>query len=95
MPTQKHLSAASLAELVALANDPALVFIDRAQAARELVNRRDPAALPHLLAARCHPDWMVRMQIPRGLVHWGPRRRRLCPSSARCWATPTSACRTA
>lgn len=71
MLTQKDLSAASLAELAALANDPTLMFIDRAIAAREMVNRRDPAALPHLLAARGHPEWMVRMQIPRGLVHLG------------------------
>jgi HEAT repeat protein len=71
MLTQERLSAASLAELATLANEPALLFIDRAACARELVNRRDPAALPHLLAARGHPDWMVRMQVPRGLVHLG------------------------
>src|SRR4051794_7643159 len=69
--TPEHLSAASLAELAALANDSDLVFTDRANAARELVHRGDPAALPYLLAVRAHPDWMVRMQVPRGLVYLG------------------------
>jgi HEAT repeat protein len=67
--TQESLSAASIPDLAALVNNSAGYFLHPAQAARELVNRRDPAALPVLLAARGHPDWKVRMQIPRGLVH--------------------------
>lgn len=67
--TQEYLSGVSLQELAALVNNPSDFFMPPTQAARELVNRRDPAALPLLLAARNHTHWLVRMQIPRGLVH--------------------------
>jgi HEAT repeat protein len=48
-------------------------YIERAKAARVLVNLKAAAAqaLPNLLALRDDPSWMVRVQVPRATVHLG------------------------
>jgi hypothetical protein len=66
-----QLSAASIPEL--------LEFLDsshygrRAQAARELANRKEQPAVvwPRMTARRADESWMVRMQIPRAAIHLG------------------------
>jgi HEAT repeat protein len=64
-----QLSAASVPELIGfLANTHHLV---RAQAARELVNRKEQpkVAWQALVAVQTDDSWMVRLQVVRGAVH--------------------------
>lgn len=62
--------------IASLASVPELIeklshahYLTRADAARELVNRKVGEALPHLLTLAADPSWFVRYQVTRAAVH--------------------------
>jgi hypothetical protein len=77
--SESQLSAASVPELLELLDSPH--YGRRAQAARELANRKEQPALvwPRLAARHTDETWMVRMQIPRAAIHLGIPAERAVP----------------